>query len=75
MRAIRRDPEKRYRSVNDFLHDLQNLEEVKPTLYEPEAPRLNNSHRTILIAVLIIVIIFLLIIAFGFWAQAMHNAG
>jgi serine/threonine protein kinase len=75
MRAIRRDPEKRYRSVSDFLHDLQNLAEVKPTLYEPEAPRLNNSHRTVLIAVLIIVIIFLLIIAFGFWAQAMHNAG
>jgi eukaryotic-like serine/threonine-protein kinase len=75
MRAIRRDAEKRYRSVNDFLHDLNNLEEVKSVPYEPETPRLNNSHRTVLIAALIIVIIFLLIIAFGFLAQSIHNAG
>ena len=32
MRAIRRDQEKRYKSMSDFLHDLRNLEEVKPVL-------------------------------------------
>ena len=75
MRAIRRDQEKRYKSVNDFLHDLHNLEEVKSVPYEPAAPRLNHSHRTVLIAILIIIIIILLIIAFGFLAQSIHNAG
>ena len=74
MRAIRRDSEKRYRSVNDFLHDLHNLEEVKSVPYEPEAPRFNNSHRTGLIAALIIIIIILLIVAFGFLVQFIHNA-
>src|SRR6266853_3479269 len=41
MRAIRRDQDKRYRSMSNFLHDLRNLEEGKPVPYEPEAPRLN----------------------------------
>lgn len=73
MRAIRRDPEKRYRSMNAFLHDLRHLEEVRPVPYEPEAPRLNQSRRTALIAFLIIVIICLLIILFGFFVQFIHN--
>src|ERR1700730_3385477 len=46
MRAIRRDRDKRYRTMSDFLHDLHNLEEVKPVPYEPEVPHLNRSGRT-----------------------------
>jgi serine/threonine-protein kinase len=75
MRAIRRDPEKRYRSVHDLSHDLSALEAVKPVPYEPEAPRLNQTYRTALIATVIIIIICLLIIAFGFFVQFIHHAG
>jgi serine/threonine-protein kinase len=75
MRAIRRDQEKRYRSMSTFLHDLRNLEEVKPVHYEPEAPRLNRTGRTAITATLLIIVIFLLIIALGFLAQFAHSAG
>jgi serine/threonine-protein kinase len=75
MRAIRRDQEKRYRSMSTFLHDLRNLEEVMPVRYEPEAPRLNRTGRTAITATLFIIVIFLLIIALGFLAQFAHSAG
>ncbi len=75
MRAIRRDPHKRYKSVSTLLHDLRNLEEVKPVPYEPEAPRLNQSGRTAIMATLVIIAIFLLIGALGFLAQFAHHVG
>jgi eukaryotic-like serine/threonine-protein kinase len=75
MRAIRRDRDKRYKSVSELLHDLRNLEEVKPVPYEPEAPRLNRSGRTAITAALIIIAICLLIIALSFLVQFVHNAG
>jgi serine/threonine protein kinase len=73
MRAIRRDQDKRYKSVDDLLHDLSNLEEIKPVPYEPEAPRLNQSSRTVIISTLIIIAICLLIIALGFLVQFVHH--
>ena len=73
MRAIRRDPDKRYKSVSNLLHDLRNLEEVKPVPYEPDVPRLNQSKRTAIMATLIIIAIFLLIGALGFLAQFAHH--
>jgi serine/threonine protein kinase len=75
MRAIRRDQTKRYQLMSDLLHDLRNLEEVKPVPYEPEAPRLNRSGRTVIIATLIIIAICLLIIALGFLVQFVHTVG
>src|SRR5579859_6795907 len=75
MRAIRRDPEKRYKSMSDLLHDLRHLEEVKPVAYEPEKPRLNRFGRTAITAALIIIAICLLITALGFLAQFVHTAG
>ena len=75
MRTIRRDPDKRYKSMSDVLHDLRNLEEVKPVPYEPETPRLNQSGRTALMATLIIIAILLLIVALGFLVQFVHNTG
>ena len=75
MRAIRRDQTKRYQLMSDLLHDLRNLEEVKPVPYEPEAPRLNRSGRTVIIATLIIIAICLLIIALGFLLQFVHTVG
>jgi eukaryotic-like serine/threonine-protein kinase len=75
MRAIRRDRDKRYRTMSDFLHDLHNLEEVKPVPYEPEEPHLNRSGRTVITATLIIIAILLLISALGFLAQFVHTVG
>jgi serine/threonine-protein kinase len=75
MRAIRRDPDKRYKSMSDLLYDLRNLEEVKPVPYVPETPRLNQSGRTAILATLIIIAIFLLIGVLGFLAQYMHSVG
>lgn len=74
MHAIRRDPEKRYKAIKDLQHDLQNLEEVKPVPYEPEAPKLNQSGRTAITATLIIIALLLAIIAIGFLLQFVHNA-
>ncbi len=75
MRAIRRDQDKRYKSVRDLLHDLRNLEEVKPVPYEPETPRLNQSSRTAIMATLIIIAICLLISVLGFLVQFVHHVG
>jgi serine/threonine protein kinase len=75
MHAIRRDHDKRYKAIQDFYHDLQNLEEVKPEPYKPEAPRLNQTGRTAITATLIIIAIFAGIIALGFLLQFLHNAG
>ena len=75
MRAIRRDPSKRYTSMNDLHHDLLHLEEVKPVAYEPDAPGLNRFGRTAIMAILIIIAICLAIIALGFLVQFVHHAG
>ncbi|TMC23299.1 MAG: hypothetical protein E6J34_03335 [Chloroflexi bacterium] len=74
MRAIRRDHDKRYKSMKEFLHDLRNLEEVKPVPYEPDAPTLNRTGRTVLSASLIIIAICLVIITLGFLVQFIHHA-
>ena len=75
MRAIRRDPSKRYTSMNDLHHNLLHLEEVKPVAYEPDAPGLNQSSRKVIMAILIIIAICLAIIALGFLVQFVHHAG
>ena len=74
MRAIRRDPEKRYRSIGDMLHDLRNLEEVKPVSYQPDSPTMGRSGRQIVTAVIVVAVIFIVIIAIGFLAQFANHA-
>jgi eukaryotic-like serine/threonine-protein kinase len=74
MRAIRRDREKRYKSMRELLDDLLHLQKVKPVHYEPDAPQLNRTGRTVITAILIIIAIFLAIIAFGFLIQHFHPA-
>ncbi len=73
MHAIRRDPEKRYKSIKDMLHDLSNLEEVKPVPYHPDTPTMNRGGRAAITATLIIIAICLVIIAIGFLAQFAHH--
>lgn len=75
MHAIRRDREKRYKSVKELRTDLLNLEEVRPVPYQPEGPQVNRTGRTAITATLIIIAILLAIIAFGLLAQSLHSAG
>lgn len=75
MHAIRRDPEKRYKSVNALLADLRNLAGVQPVPYQPDEPRTGGKARTAIIITLVIIAICLAIIAFGLLAQALHPAG
>ncbi len=74
MRAIRRDPEKRYQSMRDMQHDLANLDEVITTRYEPDAPVASGNRRLAIQATLIILAIFIIAAAIGFLAQFLHHA-
>jgi serine/threonine protein kinase len=74
MRAIRRDPQKRYQSMQELLHDLRNLGEVKPVPYTPDPVQLGQTGRLVLIASLVIIALSLAIIAFGFLVQFLHHA-
>src|SRR5579883_1171946 len=73
MHAIRRDPEKRYKSMRDLLADLTHLEEVQPVPYQPDEPAANRTARTVITATLIIIAICLVIIAIGILAQSLHG--
>jgi eukaryotic-like serine/threonine-protein kinase len=73
MRAIRRDPEKRYQNMRDMLHDLQNLDEVKPVNYVPDKPGTGRWGHEFLYAGMIVLIILLLIVALGFAAQFVNH--
>jgi serine/threonine protein kinase len=72
MRAIRRDPDKRYASMRDLHYDLCHLEEARPVDYQPDPPRLGGRYHQAIRLALIILVVFLGIIAFGIFAQAMH---
>jgi serine/threonine-protein kinase len=74
MKAIRRDTDKRYSSMRDMLHDLQNLQDVKPVRYTPETAKSSNWVQQVKWAVLIIICLSLVIIALGFLAQFAHHA-
>lgn len=73
MRAIRRDPEKRYKTMREMLTDLDNLEKVRPVPYEPDAPDINRKGRIVITTILIIIAISLVIIALGLLAQNLHG--
>ncbi len=74
MKSIRRDPEKRYHSIREMQHMLQNLDAVKAVTYEPDAPQLHRRGQQILLTTLIVIAICLAIIAVGLIAQIVHNA-
>src|SRR6266481_4056644 len=55
MRTIRRDPDKRYKSIDDLLYDLHHLNEVLPVQYKPDTPQAPiMRQRAILVTLLII---------------------
>jgi serine/threonine protein kinase len=74
MKAVRRDPQKRYQSVKDMRDDLCNLEKVKPVPYHPDKPQAGHLMHEVRIAAIVIVILLVLAIAIGFLAQFAHHA-
>jgi len=74
MRAIRRDPEKRYGSMDAMAHDLRHLESVSPVPYRPDAPKFGGRYRQAILVTLLIIAICLAIIAIGILAQFAHSA-
>jgi eukaryotic-like serine/threonine-protein kinase len=73
MRAIRRDPDKRYKSINDLLNDLRHLDKVIPVEYKPDAPRAHVMRQPVMLVTLVIIAICLAIIALGFLVQYAHH--
>jgi eukaryotic-like serine/threonine-protein kinase len=73
MRAIRRDPDNRYQTINDLLNDLRHLDKVIPVVYKPDAPRAHVMRQPVMLVTLLIIAIFLAIIALGFLVQYAHH--
>ena len=74
MKAIRRDPEKRFHSMQEMQHALQNLHEVKPVPYEPDAPDSRHMLRQVVVVTLIIIAIFVVLTLVGIFAQMAQTA-
>jgi hypothetical protein len=55
--------------MRDMLHDLQNLDEVKPVNYVPDKPGTGRWGHEFLYAGMIVLIILLVIVVLGFAAQ------
>ena len=73
MKAIRRDPEKRYKSMREMESALQNLDEVVPVPYVPERPQQSTWRQQLVTATLVIIAIALVVIAVGVAAQLVHH--
>lgn len=75
MRALRRDPGKRYVSMLALYDDLTHLDRVTPEPYCPDPPLLGGRYRQVFRLVLLIAFILFAIVAFGVLAQHVHSAG
>jgi len=73
MRAIRRDPDKRYHSIEDLLHDLRNLDEVTPVQYKPDTPPSHAIRRQVIFVTMMIIAICLAMIVLGFLVQYLYH--
>jgi serine/threonine protein kinase len=73
MRAIRRDPEKRYACMPDLLYDLQHLDSVAEVTYCADPPRIGGRYLQVVRIALIVLIACVCIVAFGLFAQFAHH--
>jgi serine/threonine-protein kinase len=73
MRTIRRDPDKRYKSIDELLYDLHHLNEVLPVQYKPDTPQAPVIRQRVILVTLLIISICLAIIAIGFLLQYAHH--
>jgi serine/threonine protein kinase len=74
MCAVRRDPGKRYGCMQDLLHNLGHLDEVRAVNYIPDPPKIGGRYRQVIRIALIVLVVCLCIIAFGMFAQFAHHA-
>jgi len=72
MRALRRDPRKRYASMQALLNDLAHLDNVTVESYQPDPPLIGGRYRQVFRVVFIILIVCLFVFAFGVLAQFAH---
>src|SRR6266849_682485 len=73
MHAIRRDADKRYKSMRAMLDDLTHLDMVAPIPYKPDAPQMDTTKRQIILGLIITGAIIVVIVAIGVLAQVLHN--
>src|SRR5205807_9987049 len=73
MRAIRRDPERRYSRIQEMLHDLGHLDNVTVVDYVPAPPKFGGRYRQAIRIALILLIVCFGIVAFGMLAQFAHH--
>jgi eukaryotic-like serine/threonine-protein kinase len=73
MRAIRRNPEKRYPCIQDLLYDLQHLDNVTAVNYIADPPRIGGRYRQAIRIAFIVLIVCLCLVAFGVLAQFAHH--
>jgi serine/threonine protein kinase len=73
MRAIRRDPEKRYACMQDLLYDLQHLDSVTAVTYRADPPRIGGRYLQVMRIALIVLMVCVCIVAFGLFAQFAHH--
>jgi len=73
MHAIRRDSDKRYKSMRAMLDDLTHLDKITPVPYKPVAPQMDTTKRQIILGLIITGAILVIIIAIGVLAQVLHN--
>jgi len=73
MRTIRRDPAKRYHSIEELMHDLRNLDEVTPVQYKPDTAQPQSMRQKVIFTTLVTISICLAIIVLGFLVQYLHH--
>jgi hypothetical protein len=59
--------------MQEMQHALQNLHEVKPVPYVPDAPQPHHVRQQVMMATLIISALFVAMILLGIIAQIAHN--
>ena len=73
MRAIRRDPDKRYACMQDLLYDLQHLDSVTVVSYCADPPRIGGRYLQVMRIALIVLVVCVGIVGFGLFAQFAHH--
>jgi eukaryotic-like serine/threonine-protein kinase len=73
MHAIRRDTDRRYKTMRAMLNDLAHLDKVAPVHYKPEVPQMDTMKRQIILGLIITGAIIVVIVAIGILAQVLHN--
>jgi serine/threonine-protein kinase len=72
MRAIRREPRKRYARMQELLTDLKHLDQITPVPYLPDPPLIGGKYRLLLFLFLLTLIVIGALIVCGMTAQLVY---